>query len=484
MHEHDSAGPWHRGVRSVDEVADAEAQAWRDGFVHWKLDPMQLEVYRLVRSWMAEGKSLWGVLDMARRTGKDAISIACALEDCWQRPRIRVPYAAPTEDSVSEQLLPTAEWLLEGCPAHMRPEWVASKHRYQFPNGSQIVICGLDYKPNRLRGPKMHRGYVSEAAFVASLEYIIKSIFIQMMQGVKKPFLLLNSTPPVTPDHSFSQYFVPEAKRRGVYIHRTIEDNPRLTEEERQTFIMEAGGAESTTNRRENYAEHVIDEANAIVPEFAQVEEEIVREWPEPRCYDAYVGFDFGFNDMTVGLFAYWDFLNTKLVIVDEVVGERCTSIAIVEASKKIELERFKHVKPFLRVADAPLQTLADVAHGQKYHVAPALKDNLEGAVNQLRLMIQSKSIIIHPRCETLISHLKHGVWNKARTMFGRSGDMGHFDAVAAAVYLVRSVAKGKNPYPRYEGLNLYTHHIDQSIIRDSQTNMWRRALRPKVGRR
>jgi hypothetical protein len=57
--------------------------------------------------------------------------------------------------------------------------------------------------------------------------------------------------------------------------------------------------------------------------------------------------------------------------------------------------------------------------------------------------------IYIHPRCETLIHHLRFGTWNKQRTSFARSPDTGHYDAIDALIYFIRNIDFGKNPFPR-----------------------------------
>ena len=46
----------------------------------------------------------------------------------------------------------------------------------------------------------------------------------------------------------------------------------------------------------------------------------IVKEWPKPPFFDAYVGMDLGFVDLTVVVFGYYDFRAAKIIIEDEIV--------------------------------------------------------------------------------------------------------------------------------------------------------------------
>ena len=78
--------------------------------------------------------------------------------------------------------------------------------------------------------------------------------------------------------------------------------------------------------------------------------------------------------------------------------------------------------------------------------------------------MLQLEKIIIHPRCEITIRHLKNVKWasqtNKSK--FARSPDDAHYDAVDALKYLIRHVQFSKNPYPNDYGINmkdLYVHN-------------------------
>jgi hypothetical protein len=79
-------------------------------------------------------------------------------------------------------------------------------------------------------------------------------------------------------------------------------------------------------------------------------------------------------------------------------------------------------------------------------------KDVLEAMINEVRIMVQNGRIIIHPRCKMLIGCIKYGVWDKNKKSFARSATYGHFDHLAALVYLVRNLATNTNPIPADHG--------------------------------
>lgn len=165
---------------------------------------------------------------------------------------------------------------------------------------------------------------------------------------------------------------------------------------------------------------------------------------------------DVGFRDLTVGILAYWDFRAGALIIEDtfSLNGTAMTTDKLASTIKEKEALVFKDPatgqtnEPYLRVSDNDLILINDLNRLHGLRMFATKKDNLEAALNNVRLWINQKKIIINPRCKDLILHLRNATWNKSRTQFTRSSTFGHFDFVAALVYLVRNVNANRNPYP------------------------------------
>ena len=446
--------------------SEHQARAWRAGRLDWLLDEDQQRVYAEVRRWRAEKRGLFGVLDCGRRWGKDTVSWVIANEDALRTPNLRIPYGAATQEAVKELLLPTAHWVLETAPPELRPEWVASRGAFEFRNGSRIVVAGLDLHPDRLRGPHMDSGFLSEAGFVDNLRYVVDSIFLHMMLGRPDAFLLINSSAPVTAAHAFDTHFVPAAKSMGTYIFRTIEDSPRYTTAQLDELAKAVGGRDSIAWRREAMGERITDPTRAIVPEYHEVKDAIVEERERPAYFDRYVSMDPGFVDLTAVLFAYVDFKEQVLVVEDELALSQAHTRTIASAIKAKEEHlwpRIHATETLRRVSDVEKRLIADLnaEHGLAFGLTR--KDERDVAIASLRVAIQARKIRIHPRCKTLRAHLEHAVWNKARTEFDRGDEDGlsHFDAVAALIYLWRNVDFRHNPFPALmPGITSETHHI------------------------
>jgi hypothetical protein len=134
----------------------------------------------------------------------------------------------------------------------------------------------------------------------------------------------------------------------------------------------------------------------------------------------------------------------------------------MAENIKRIEKELWTNpidqsvMVPYLRVSDnnnAILLTDLQKLHGITF--SKSKKDKKRAALNALDVDILQERIIINPKCKHLVYHMNFAEWNNAETDFKKLKDSptgkvrgGHADALAALMYLHRSVVKSHNPYP------------------------------------
>jgi hypothetical protein len=297
---------------------------------------------------------------------------------------------------------------------------------------------------------------VDEAGFCDDLKYIVSSILIPTTTTTRGK-IILSSTPPKHFTHEFVDY-IQSSKIAGNYVMKTIYDGigPRLPLDEIEKIKEELGGENSPDFQREYLCSLQRDEESTVVPEFtAELQGQIVKDWPRPPHYDIYVAGDIGFKDFTVFLFAYYDFKMGKIIIEDELVmnGKSMTTDALADAIKKKEKLNFtnnitkEQQKPYLRVSDNNLILINDlqVLHGLT--INPTAKDDSVAALNNMKILLRQERVIINPRCKTLINHLEFATWNKNQTSYARF-EGHHYDAVDAIKYLCRAVQQNKNPYP------------------------------------
>jgi hypothetical protein len=440
---------------------EAIKELWYRGSLQYLLKGKQVEIYEALKK---RDEDI-NVICCSRRFGKSFILCVLAVETCLRQKEAVVKYAAPTKVQVEEIVNKVMRPILADCPVHLMPTWMEAKKRFIFPNGSEIQIAATDNGHiENLRGGYSHLCVVDEAGFATDLSYAIDSV-LAPTTDTTDGYIILASTPNYKdPQHEFNTEYMLPRQENGTLKKFTIYDSPMITPE-RLEKIVERYGLDSAKFRCEYLCEIAYDSDYLVIGEMSpEKEKEIIQEVVKPPFYDAYVSADWGFKDATGILFAYYDFYNSAIVVIDELVvrGKLLTSEYIAEIIKQKEIEHFRcpqtglQKDPFLRVADNnnPI-LLNDLYRLHSLLFVPTAKDNKDAQINEVKLRIRSNRLIIHPRCKNLLYHIKSAKWNKNRNGFENLRDNkeqgligGHADLLDALIYLVRNVAISKNPFP------------------------------------
>lgn len=447
--------------KTPEAKAQAIAELWFRGILTWKLHKAQRVIDKLFKA--IKGQLFVG--NISRQWGKSFWAACKAIEMALSKPKAQIKYGAAFQVDLVKYIIPTFNKILEDCPKAIKGEHIGSA--YVFPNGSVIDLVGIDKHPDSMRGNSLDLIIIDEAAFVTKLDYLYKSVIIPATTHRPNAKIIFISSAPSTPAHAFKDY-AKKAQEEGSYALFTIYDNPLIDQETIDRLMFEAGGKESTTWRREFLCEFVTDSDMAIIPEW---NDKYIQDIPHDDLYGfyhKYVGMDLGFKDFTALIFGYYDFRKATLIIEDEMHmnGPNMNSLLIVNGIKIKENEMWGSSRPYRRVSDNnDLTLLADFSSIHDLYFIPTTKESLVAMINELRLMVQSGRIIIHPRCTQTIGCLKYGIWDTKKKQFARLKDYGHFDHLAALIYLVRNLDVHTNPIPPTLGHyahNSWLHNVDQ----------------------
>lgn len=464
-------------MKQKRNASEIKSELWRRGEIGWRYKPIQK---RLITAYHA-CKSFLFISLIARQTGK-SFSWAClAIETCIKKPNARVRYGTAFLSDVAEFIVPIINTILEDCPSDVMPKYHKQGTKYVFKNGSEIKLVGLDMHPNGLRGNALDLVIIDEAGFVSKLRYIYASIILPMLRNRPHLRVVMSSTPPETPDHDFTE-FVHESAEQGNLFKATIDDDETVTQETKDMLAREAGGKDSTTYRREFMVEFVTDSDLAIVPEWKI---EMEREHPRDeffKYYHRYVALDTGVVDYTAALFGYYDFKKAVLVIEDEIgiKGPQLTTDKLAKMIKDKEHElwgegdKWNPKLVYRRIADNDnLILINDLGILHDCHFRATDKDELPAMVNDLRIMVKSNRVVVNPKCEMLKGCLRYGIFNesKVKREFARSKVFGHYDWLAAMIYLNRNLDTNSNPIPGDLGVAWQTHQIreDKSLTKTQE---------------
>lgn len=449
-------------------------ERWLRGRLGYKLHAGQ----KKIREALDRALSQLFVGECSRQLGKTYLEAVIALEEAFSKPRAKVKIGTAFHTDLLEFIIPAFDAVMDDCPEDLRPIFKVQGSKFIVPhNKSEIKLVGLDRKPNGLRGTVIDLIILAEAAFISNLHYLFKSVIIPATTHRPDCRVLMLTTPPETPAHEFLDY-VEKAEFEGGYIKLTIYDNPMVDETTIARLMKESGGPNSTTWRREYLCEHITDASLAIISDWLEEYVQEVNHDDYYPFYHKYQAMDLGVRDHTASLFAHYDFIKAKLFIEDEfsIHGFEMNTKILQANLKRKELETWtnykfakdvllineesdiqlidaewkeKSPKVYRRVADNnnPL-LLQDLSWLHGIHFTATDKGRLEEMVNAVKILARDGGIIVSPNCKQLKGCLKYGVWDKNRDKFARSNVYGHFDALAALVYLVRNLDKSTNPIP------------------------------------
>lgn len=427
---------------------------WYKGHLNYKLKPVQEKMMNDIFQW----NGMKYVIKCARRLGKTYLLCVIAIQACLRKPNTQVRYAAPTQKMLKKFIVPIMRIIIDDCPEEIRPEFHKGDAVFVFKNGSEIHLAGVNNdNADSLRGTFADLFIIDEAGYIDDLNYLIDDVALPQFLDpsgkiVAGRRLIISGSPAKTPAHEFTQ-ICRKAEIEGNLAHYDIYQGG-YPQETIELYKKETGGEQSTTWKREYLALDVVDENYALVPEWKDqyIASPSLDEYFQ--FYQKYVSLDIGVRDLTVALFAHYDFQKSILYVHDEIAmnGPQMTTERLAEAIKQKELSIFRSHTVHKRVSDIDLLLLNDMRALHSLYFIPTDKGKLEEMVNEVRIWVNQGKVIVSPNCKQLIGCLAYGVWNENRTDFDRVPAYGHFDALASFMYMVRNVDRNINPIPANYG--------------------------------
>lgn len=417
------------------------------------LKPVQKEMLKK----FIGSKQRTNVFHCSRRLGKTYLLCVLSVIFALKKSNSQIRYASVTQKAARKMVHPIFKELFGKITANYQGKWNSQEGAYIFKNGSMIHLAGVNGgHSDDLRGTASDLAVVDESAFVDDLGYLVDSVLMPQLLTVPGSRLIMASSSPISPSHEFVDY-IQKTKLDGSYHSYTILDggyDKEIVEE----FCKEAGGETSTAWLREYMNQIIIDSDYSIVPEASSLTFGI-NKTEKYKYYQKYVAMDIGTKHLTFLIFGYYDFLRAKLCIEKEyyINGPQMTTPIIADNVKQIENELWNDNEnsEIKRISDNNnLLLLQDLGYIHGCHFLPTSKDSLEAMVNEMRIWFKDSRIEISEDCPMLMDSLKFGFWNESRSSWGYSKTLGHFDGMAAIMYLIRNVDVFTNPIPVRIGPN------------------------------
>lgn len=456
--------------------------AWKHAKLRYKLHRHQRIGYDAFKALIVgRGKKRRMVWRWSRRLGKTFAAECPAIETCISIPGARIAVIAPTREMLEDYVRPAIDAICKDAPPEYKPVWRASDSQYLFPNGSHIDLYGASTDAaidNIGRGPAAHGIIIEEGGHIAGLKKLIHVVGPQLLstRGIEGcGWMLVVGTPPDSPAHHFVK-LCRAAQVDGREVHLTIEDGQYDADLVRSFIEESADGIpyeeylESEDYRREYMGELIADPTRKVLKlaTEARLKECVTRysATVRPSHFAVYEGLDVGWNpDWTYWLLAWWDARSRTLVVERERFwrnGFRHEDVAAaIEEDEELLLGKARK-SPVLfgyqdpsRWSDYSPDLLANLADKHAIVFGHTAKHDRDTAISTVDRMVVGApsvgSLAINPEgCPELLRQMEAAMWNKSRTEFARDFQKqhGHFDGVAALVYLCRNILRDENPFP------------------------------------
>lgn len=463
-------------------------QLWESGNVgDWYLKSKQNTALQFIKSTRDP------FFEAGRRYGKTTTVLGYVIEECIKRPGIIIRWCEPWKYQCREIVMAEMDQIQKKIPEPLRFRWKQTDSYYEHPfNGSKIYLRGVNEdRGESARGTKAHIIVADELGTWREPKYVLDEVLGPQLLTTQGKLIRMG-TPPRNLTHLFYE-IKDKAIAANRFIQRTVLDQEVASWGAVEDAIERAGGWNSPSVQREYLCRKVIDKNFSIIPEW---DDRFIVDTPRDEffpLYLKYTGMDIGVRDLTVVLIAYYDFLRAKLVFLDEIVmsGPEMTTEKLAEKQRAKESEEFgvkwsevtiggrkrwkieaPRVFNMRRVSDIDLLLIQDLSilHGLYYEATD--KGALEEMVNQVRIWVGAGKIEVNPKCEILIDSMRYGIWDEDRKKWERSERLGHFDALAALMYLVRNVDTRTNPIPIDFGRPAEDHWIDDGEKHKRRENL------------
>lgn len=417
-------------------------QLWKEGKLGYKLHDVQKQIRSTIRA--LPGSTREALVFCSRRLGKSYLACVMAIEDCLRKPNAQVFIIGPTKIQTTDIVNGLLPLITQDAPKGLL--WVTkSERKWQFANGSQLIIGGFDTALESMRGKRADTIYLEESGLASpdEFEYILRSVLFPTLMHSRGKIVHL-TTPAFIIDHPLHLTTIPTTQSQGAFFKYTIRDNPLLSAEDIESEIHNLGGLDSSHCQRELFCNIVRDENITVVPQFN--ERNHVAELSLPDNAHYWVAGDVGgVRDKSVFLLCAYDYSTNKICVVSEAAFDPKTPTSeIVKGALAMEGGRSLY-----RAVDAPGQLFVDFGSVYGYSCFPPEKLHFDQNIHRLQTAFWKDEILVSPACKLLIATLNSGQLNKQRTDFNRSDSLGHCDAMAALVYALRYADKRVPPKPQ-----------------------------------
>ena len=271
----------------------------------------------------------------------------------------------------------------------------------KFPNGSEIIMLGLDEETKLLSLNNVSCIWVEEAYEVP--KPIVEQLNIRMRGQAANQQLLL-SWNPISMNSWLYNFTVEEPPANSIYIHSTYRDNPFLNAEY-IAALDEMEVRNPAKYRVYGRGEWGVDTEGLVITNWRQEEFDAID--LAALGYEHRAGCDLGWVDPSAVIDTLYDRETKTIYVFNEFYKSGCQLEDLAAAIKDMELTRTK-----LYVDAAEPRTIQYFRQqGINATACAKGKDSVKTGYQ----FLQDHLIIVHPRCQKLITELNNFSYIKSK---------------------------------------------------------------------
>ena len=270
-----------------------------------------------------------------------------------------------------------------------------------FPNGSQIIMVGLDTEEKLLSLTNISTVWVEEAYEVEKSK--VEQLNLRM-RGTAANQQLILSWNPISKHSWLYEFTVKNPPENSVFIHSTYKDNPFLNPEYVQALDeMEIRNPEKY--RVYGRGEWGVDSSGLVIKNWkteAFDAMELAAAGLEHRA-----GMDLGFIDKTALIESLYDKENKIIYVFNEFYKSGCQLSEVVSAIRDMNLKKTKIY------VDAAEPRSIQYFKQEGVNAVPCIKgkDSVKNGI----MFLQDNLIVVHPKCQNFITELENFSYIKSK---------------------------------------------------------------------
>lgn len=270
-----------------------------------------------------------------------------------------------------------------------------------FPNGSQIIMTGLDEETKLLSLTNISTVWVEEAYEVEKPKIEQLNLRMRGQASDQQIFLSWN---PISKNSWLYDFTVVNPPNNSIFIHSTYKDNPFLNAEYIQA-LDEMETRNPAKYRIYGLGEWGVDSEGLVITNWRKEDFDpmaLASQGLEHR-----VGMDLGWIDKSAIIETMYDKANRTIYVFNEFYKSGCQLSELVEAIKSMNLQK---TKIYVDAAE-PRSIQFFKNEGCRCEPCAKGKDSVKAGL----MFMQDNLIIVSPKCQNFINELENFSYIKSK---------------------------------------------------------------------